>query len=110
MAEITPTPHKRDKIFDNTFEDQDFQLDSSISFQISPQYSDDRDEEDKIQLEMIRRDIHALIINSRFKTFNDLGELAESKKLKKIDINEIYEFISDELVSKNRALLFSILF
>jgi hypothetical protein len=100
MAEITPTPHKRDKIFDNTFEDQDFQLDSSISFQISPQYSDDRDEEDKIQLEMIRRDIHALIINSRFKTFNDLGELAESKKLKKIDINEIYEFISDELVSK----------
>ena len=98
MAEMIP--HKRDKIFDNTFEDQDFQLDSSISFQISPQYSDDRDEEDKIQLEMIRRDIHALIINSRFKTFNDLGDLAESKKLKKIDINEIYEFISDELVSK----------
>ena len=86
MAEMVP--QKRDKIFDNTFEDQDFKLDSTISFQISPQYSDDRDEEDKIQLEMIRRDIHALIINSRFKSFNDLGDLAESKKLKKIDINE----------------------
>lgn len=91
---------RRDKIFDNTFEDYDFQLDSSMSFQISPQYSDNLDEEEKIQLEMVRRDIHALIIGSRFKTFNELGELAESKKLKKIDINEVYEFIVDELNSK----------
>ena len=93
----TPNPIKRDKIFDNTFEEQDFQLDSSISFQISPQYSDDRDEEDKIQLEMIRRDIHGLIDKSRFRSFNDLDDLSQAKKLKKMDINEIYEFIVSEL-------------
>lgn len=97
---MSDSSYKRDKIFDNTFEDYDFQLDSSISFQISPQYEDSRDEEDKIQLEMVRRDIHNLISSSRFKSFNDLGELAESKKLKKIDINEVYEFVVDELNSK----------
>lgn len=91
------TTYKRDKIFDNTFEDQDFQLDSSISFQISPQYSDTSDEEDKIQLEMVRRDIHSIISNSRFKSFNELSDLAESKKLKKLDINEVYEFVLNEL-------------
>lgn len=92
--------NKRDKIFDNTFDDQKFELDSTISFQISPQYDNGLEEEEKIQLEMVRRDIHELVINSRFKTFNDLGDLAEAKKLKKLDINEIYEFISTELVSK----------
>lgn len=92
--------NKRDKIFDNTFDDQKFELDSTISFQISPQYDSGLEEEEKIQLEMVRRDIHELVINSRFKTFNDLGDLAEAKKLKKLDINEIYEFISTELVSK----------
>jgi hypothetical protein len=91
---------KKDKIFDNTFQDQDFDLDSSISFQVSPQYMDSTDEEDKINLEMIRRDIHALIVVSRFKSFNDLDDLAEAKKLKKVDINEVYEFVAGELVEK----------
>lgn len=91
---------KKDKIFDNTFQDQDFDLDSSISFQVSPQYMDNTDEEDKINLEMIRRDIHALIVVSRFKSFNDLDDLAEAKKLKKVDINEVYEFVAGELVEK----------
>jgi hypothetical protein len=92
--------NKRDKIFDNTFDDQKFELDSTISFQISPQYDSGLEEEEKIQLEMVRRDIHELIINSRFKSFNELGDLAEAKKLKKLDINEIYEFVSSELVAK----------
>ena len=90
----------RDKIFDNTFEDQSFDLCTSISFQIAPQYDDGLEEEEKIHLDMVRRDIHALIVESRFKSFNELDELAESKKLKKLDINEIYEFISTELHMK----------
>jgi len=100
MIPGTPTPRTRDKIFENTFEDQSFDLDTSISFQISPQYFDNIDEEEKIHLDMVRRDIHALILTSRFKSFNDLDDLAESKKLKKLDINEIYEFVSTELHAK----------
>ena len=55
---------KRDKIFDNTFEDGEFELDSTLKFEVAPSYMDNRDEEDK---------------------------------LKKIEINEVYEYISDEM-------------
>ena len=46
---------KRDKIFDNTFDDGgDFELNGTISFNLNPQYSDNRDEEDKIESNLIR--------------------------------------------------------
>lgn len=91
---------KEDKIFNNSFENTDFELNSSISFEVSKQFSDDRSEDEKIELEMIRRDIHSTIVNSRFKHFNDLDDMHDTKKLKKLDINEIYEFIVDELAKK----------
>lgn len=89
--------HKRDKIFDNTFEEQGFELDSSISFQLAPQFTDTRSEEEKIESAAIRDKIHELITNSRFKVFNHIDEFQQVQKLKKMDINEIYEFISDEM-------------
>lgn len=55
---------KEDKIFNNTFESTEFELNSSISFEVSKQFSDDRSEDEKIELEMIRRDIHSTIIIS----------------------------------------------
>jgi hypothetical protein len=91
---------KVDKIFNNTFESSEFELNGSISFEVSKQYSDDRSEDEKIELEMIRRDIHSAILGSRFKHFNDLDDMHDTKKLKKIDINEVYEFIVGELVRK----------
>jgi predicted house-cleaning noncanonical NTP pyrophosphatase (MazG superfamily) len=89
--------NKRDKIFDNTFEEQGFELDSSISFQLAPQFTDTRSEEEKIESAAIRDKIHDLITNSRFKVFNHIDEFQQVTKLKKMDINEIYEFISDEM-------------
>ncbi len=88
---------KTDKIFDNNFESPDFELDSSISFEISPQWVDDRPEDEKIHTENLRREIHTLIEESRFKHFNEIDEFGDSKKLRKIDINQIYEFLEDEL-------------
>lgn len=94
----------RDKIFDNTFEEHEFELDSSISFQISPQHSDDRDEEDKIESKIVRDKIHNLIIASRFKIFNEIDEFQQANKLKKIEINEVYEFIIDEISAKHSII------
>jgi hypothetical protein len=89
---------KRDKIFDNTFEDgSDFELNGSISFNLNPQYTDNRDEEEKIESEQIRNKIHELIINSRFKKFNEIDEFQQITKLRKLDINEVYGFMYDEL-------------
>ena len=92
---------KRDKIFDNTFEETEYELDNSISFNIAPRAVDNRPEEDKIEADLISREIHELIQSSRFKVFNEIDEFQQTTKLKKLDINEVYEYISDEMRAKH---------
>lgn len=89
---------RQDKIFDNTFESSDFELDVNISFDPDPQWVDNRPEEEKMQQRILQERLHDLISNSRFKEFNELDEFANAKKLRKADINEIYEFILDEMI------------
>jgi hypothetical protein len=91
---------KTDKIFDNTFESTEFELNANVTFTVSPQHSDDRPEEDKIMQMALQKEIHELIVASRFNDFNVLDEFADSRKLKKADINDVYEFIEDELAAK----------
>lgn len=91
---------KTDKIFDNTFESTEFELNTNVSFTVSPQYSDDRPEEDKIMQQALQEAIHDLIIKSRFNDFNLLDEFSDSRKLKKADINEVYDYIEGELSTK----------
>lgn len=87
---------KRDKIFDNTFEETEYEFDASMTFELSPRVVDNRPEEDKIEANLIAENIHSLILNSRYKKFNEIDEFQQTVKLKKIDINAVYEFISDE--------------
>lgn len=95
---------KTDKIFDNKFEDGEFELDPSMSFEIAPSYSDNRSEEEKIETKIIRDTIHELITNSPFKEFNKIDEFQQTVALKKIDINKVYEFISGELRSSHSLI------
>lgn len=87
---------KRDKIFDNTFEETAYELDTSMSFALAPRAVDNRSEEDKIEANLIATEIHDLITNSRFKKFNEIDEFHQTVKLNKLDINAVYEFISEE--------------
>ena len=91
---------KQDKIFDNTFESTEFELNTNVSFTVSPQYSDDRPEEEKIMQQALQLEIHELIVKSRFNDFNILDEFSDSRKLKKADINEVYDYIEGELATK----------
>lgn len=90
--------NRQDKIFDNSFESSEFELDNRVSFNLSPQWTDDRPEEEKIQQRLLQEKIHSLVEASRFSQFNELDDFAGSKKLKKNDINEVYDYIQDELV------------
>lgn len=92
---------KRDKIFDNTFEETEFEFDPSLTFEVAPSFLDTRSEEDKIEANLIADEIHMLIIKSRFKHFNEIDEFQQSSKLRKIDINEIYEYIAGEMKAKH---------
>jgi hypothetical protein len=87
---------KRDKIFDNTFEETEYEFDTSMSFALAPRAVDNRSEEDKLEATLIADEIHSLISNSAFKKFNAIDEFNQTVKLNKIDINEVYEFISEE--------------
>jgi len=87
---------KRDKIFDNTFEDSEFEFDPTMSFALAPRAVDNRSEEDKIEAAQLADTIHTLIMNSPFKRFNKIDEFQQTVKLNKIDINEVYDFISGE--------------
>lgn len=88
---------KRDKIFDNTFEETEFEYDNSMTFALSPRVVDNRSEEEKLEADQIADEIHNLVTNSRFKKFNEIDKFQQTVKLKKIDINEVYEYISDEM-------------
>ena len=58
-----------DKIFNNSFDAPDFEL-TDITFDLDPNFKDNRDEEIKIHFDMIATKIHGLIESSRFKSFN----------------------------------------
>lgn len=101
---------KRDKIFDNKFEEQEYTFDASMSFEVAPAYTDDRDEEDKIEDDIIMDKVHELVSNSKFKKFNVLDEFNQTVKLKKIDINDVYDFMNESLCRKHSMVhVFSVL-
>lgn len=95
---------RKDKIFDNNFDSPDFEFLSNFKFDLDPGYKDNRVEEEKIHVEMLSRDIHELIEVSRFNVFNQVDDQGKTTKLKKVDINEVYGYIIDE-ISKNYTLI-----
>jgi len=99
--------NKQDKIFDNTFETNEIEG-GPIKFDLDASVRGTIPEEEVIHYEILARDIHELIENSRFKKFNVIDEFSGITRLKKIDINEVYGFIVDELLSKySRIDIFS---
>ena len=63
-----------DKIFNNSFDSPEFEL-TDITFDLDPNFKDNRDEEIKIHFDMIATKIHGLIESSRFKSFNKVDDL-----------------------------------
>lgn len=98
----------KDKIFDNNFDSPDFEILPNFSFDVDPSWKDSRPEEDKIHYELIAREIHDLITNSRFKIFNVIDEHGRNIKLKKVEINDVYGYIVDEMIARHSRIdLFS---
>jgi hypothetical protein len=92
---------KNDKIFNNNFDSPDFELNGTIKFDLDPSVKQVEDQEERIHYDMIARRIHELIGLSRFKVFNEIDEFQQTIKLKKLDINEVYEYVSDEMKTKH---------
>jgi hypothetical protein len=98
----------RDKIFENNFDAPDFEILPNFSFEIDPTWGDNRSEEEKIHYDLIARSIHDLVTASRFRVFNVIDEHGRNIKLKKMEINDVYGYIVEELkASYSRIDLFS---
>jgi hypothetical protein len=99
---------ERDKIFENTFDSPEFEVLPNFSFDVDPGWIDTRDEEDKMHYDSIANEIHQLILHSKFKMFNEIDEHGRSLKLKKIEINDVYGYLIEDLKKKySRIDLFS---
>lgn len=88
----------QDKIFKNNLDQSEYEYDPFFSFELHPSIQPDHDEEEKIYFEKLDLAIHEAIEKShQFKQFNYVDEHGNTKKLKKKDINKVFQYLMDEL-------------
>ena len=99
---------KRDKIFDNTYDE--IELDNSaIEFKVDPSFGSKSYEytiDEKFILEKIE---NLLLTKPEFDCFFHPDESGNFRKISKVEINNIYSFITSQLVKEPRIEIFSII-
>lgn len=95
-----------DKIFDNSFEESEFDG-RTVNWSTDPSWSTSKDAESSIVDDMLMEKIDILINNSDFKTLNNPDEDGRIPKLSKVQISEVYSFISDNVRDYNIIEIFA---
>ena len=98
---------KRDKIFDNTFEETEADG-GDFNFKIDPSV-ETRSYEYTIDEAIIFQKFEEIIFESKFMKFNTLEEGKGFKKMNKGDINEVYAFITTQLAGHPKIEIFSVI-
>lgn len=94
---------KTDKIFDNKFSETNLEYDSYISFKIENEETDNL--EDQIHFQMLFNDIDKIIRESKkFKHLIILDNEGKVQKLTKIQMNELYIYIINNLSMQYRKI------
>ena len=98
-----------DKIFNNTFGDQDLGSEK-INFTVAPVYRDDMDIDDKMHYDLLFKKIDELIKGSEFEHLNKVTENGIIKKLNKVQINKVFFHVISNIGSAySRIDLFSVI-
>jgi len=98
-----------DKIFNNTYGEQEFD-NSTMSFKVEASYEDTTDPEDKIHYEILMDQVDSLIKKSEFKNLSKVTHAGVTKKLNKVQINQVFFFIISKIGKKyKRVELFGVL-
>ena len=96
------------KIIDNKFHSTEIDT-RPVTFELEAGYAGNLSEEDKIHFNLLFDEIHALVEDSEYKIFNKVDENNKVKKLNKIQINTVYNFIGGELPDYAKIDIFSVL-
>ena len=94
---------KLDKIFNNTFEEQEYDK-GSQNFKIEQGYESSTNPEEYIHDKLLFDEIHEIVEDSEYKYLNEFVDKDDDDKLNKVQINEIYSFISEKIGSKYRKI------
>jgi len=99
---------KTDKIFDNTFEESEYDG-RGTNFELNSAYTSEGDSEERIHESMLMELINKLIDTSKYKSWNLLDKKTNKiPKLNKSQINEIYTYIAKEVKNYSRIDVFSV--
>lgn len=97
---------KRDKIFDNKFDEIEYDS-KPINFTVSSDFDSGQSIDDSIHSSMLFQKIDNLIKSSRFSEYADYDN--SDDKINKSIINEIYVFISQNASEYTKVELFSVI-
>lgn len=98
---------KIDKIFDNTYGDIDYDNFSKVDFIVDSNFHSYENLQDDLQDILIFKKIHELIENSKFSVKHLTGKKTKHRRLNKFEINEVYEYISNNLTNVRKIDIFS---
>ena len=98
---------KRDKIFDNKFDEVEYET-QSINFKVDATFDSDMSMDDSIHISMLFEKVEGLIKASKYAEFINHSD-ANDEKLTKSGINEIYLFISQQVRGYSKTEIFSAL-
>jgi len=82
-----------DKIFDNSFEESEYDG-RSVNWQLDPIWNSPKDTESSIVDSMLMEKIDNLVTNSSFNKWNIPDSEGKIPKLSKVQISEVYSYIS----------------
>jgi hypothetical protein len=98
---------KRDKIFDNKFDEIE-QSSTSINFEIDSSYNSEQNIDENLHNEMLFTIIEDLLINSKFKEYT-VFDANKDDTISKPLINEVYSFVTSKISAYSKIEVFSML-
>jgi hypothetical protein len=104
---LPPLRQKVDKIFHNTYGDIDHENYGKVSFSVDSSFHSYDNPEEKLQDRLLFQQIHALIESSKFSVHNLIDENMKHRKLNKLEMNEVFGFVSVAMINTRRIDIFS---
>ena len=109
IPEPKKTLAEKDKIFNNTYGEQDI-TENKVNFTVASTYGDDMDPDDKMHYDLLIKKIDKLIKGSEYEHLNEATPEGIIKKLNKVQINKVYSYIIEHLgEGYTRVDLFSVI-
>jgi hypothetical protein len=104
---LSPIKVKVDKIFDNTYGDIEHESYGKVNFSVDSSFHSYDNPEEKLHDKLLFQQVHALIEDSKYSVHNLIDENLKYQKLNKLEMNEVFGYVSSNLLNVRRIDIFS---